>query len=252
MDGMRTKTKVLSLAALLAGSVVFGMILAGSLDLTRLATAQKAVPAPAPTAATAPAPAARPAPGVALALPSFADIAEQIEPAIVSVTATDIVKGGKRRPSYHNFGGEGGQDPFDFFFGPDGPKRKSAERKNIHRWREQIRFMSLGQSAEELKEFFDARLDAAAPPAKGTSVLVLAPTKRRVRKHIDEIRLTIDTTTYLPVQVDWRMPDGSTRVLQLRNVVVNPPISDSLYVVRIPADFKVTTGFSFPGAGISE
>ena len=47
MDGMRTKTKVLSLAALLAGSVVFGMILAGSLDLTRLASAQKAAPAPA-------------------------------------------------------------------------------------------------------------------------------------------------------------------------------------------------------------
>ena len=44
MDGMRTKTKVLSLAALLTGSVVFGMILAGSLDLTRLATAQKAAP----------------------------------------------------------------------------------------------------------------------------------------------------------------------------------------------------------------
>jgi outer membrane lipoprotein-sorting protein len=132
------------------------------------------------------------------------------------------------------------------------PKRKSAERKNIHRWREQIRFMSLGQSAEELEEFFDIRLDAAAPAAKGTSVLVLAPTKRRVRKHIEEIRLTVDAGTYLPVQVDWRMPDGSTRVLQLRNVAVNPPISDSLYVVRIPADFKVTTGFSFPGAGLSE
>jgi hypothetical protein len=41
MDGMRTKTKVLSLAALLTGSVVFGMILAGTLDLTKHASAQK-------------------------------------------------------------------------------------------------------------------------------------------------------------------------------------------------------------------
>ena len=94
MDGMRTKTKVLSLAALLAGSVVFGMILAGSLDLTRLATAQKAAPA---ASGQSTAPASRPAGGGAmLALPSFADIAEQIEPAIVSVTATDIVKADKR------------------------------------------------------------------------------------------------------------------------------------------------------------
>ncbi len=123
MDGMRTKTKVLSLAALLAGSVVFGMILAGSLDLTRLATAQKSAPPPA----TAPAPAAKAAGGTALALPSFADIVEQIEPAIVSVTATDIVKADKRKRSYHNFGGDGGQDPFEFFFGPDGPKKKSTD-----------------------------------------------------------------------------------------------------------------------------
>jgi serine protease Do len=125
MDGMRTKTKVLSLAALLAGSVVFGMILAGSLDLTRLATAQKAG-APAASAPGA-VPAARPASATALALPSFADIAEQIEPAIVSVTATDIVKADKKRRSYHNFGGDGGQDPFEYFFGPDGPRRRGSD-----------------------------------------------------------------------------------------------------------------------------
>lgn len=122
MDGMRTKTKVLSLAALLTGSVVFGMILAGSLDLTRLASAQKAAPPPA----GAPAPAARAGGGARLALPSFADIVEQIEPAIVSVTATDIVKADRHRHSFHNFGGDG-QDPFDFFFGPDGPRRKGSD-----------------------------------------------------------------------------------------------------------------------------
>ena len=123
MDGMRTKTKVLSLAALLTGSVVFGMILAGSLDLTRLATAQKAAP---PTASAA-APAAKAAGGTALALPSFADIVEQVEPAIVSVTATDIVKARQIKRPYHNFGGGDGQDPFEFFFGPDGPKKKSSD-----------------------------------------------------------------------------------------------------------------------------
>ncbi|MEO8585287.1 MAG: hypothetical protein ABI584_03940 [Acidobacteriota bacterium] len=86
---MRTKTKVLSLAALLTGSVVFGMILAGSLDFTKRASAQK-VAAPVPAAAAA----GEAGPGRApqmLALPSFADIAEQVMPAIVSVTATVII-----------------------------------------------------------------------------------------------------------------------------------------------------------------
>jgi serine protease Do len=109
-EPMRTKTKVLSITALVAGGVVFGMILAGSLDLTRHAAAEKPVPAAAATAGRAPA---------VVALPSFADIAEQVTPAIVSVTATDIIKPDKQQVPYHGMGdGEG--SPFDFFFGPRG------------------------------------------------------------------------------------------------------------------------------------
>ena len=44
---MKTKTKVISLASLLTGSVVFGMILAGSLDFTKWASAEKPAPAAA-------------------------------------------------------------------------------------------------------------------------------------------------------------------------------------------------------------
>ena len=112
---MQTKTKVLSLTVLLVGAVVFGMILAGSLDLTRGASADKAA-APASASATG---------QVAVAgLPSFADLAEEVIPGVVSVRSTDIVKADKRRVPFHNFGGEG--SPFDFFFrSPDG--RKGAE-----------------------------------------------------------------------------------------------------------------------------
>jgi serine protease Do len=124
MDGMRTKTKVLSLAALLTGSVVFGMILAGTLDFTKHASAQKSAAAPvaAPVASSAPVRGPQ-----MVALPSFADIAEQVMPAIVSVTATDIIKADKRRRSFHNFGSPDGADPFEFFFGPDGPKRRGVD-----------------------------------------------------------------------------------------------------------------------------
>jgi serine protease Do len=120
---MRTKTKVLSLAALLTGSVVFGMILAGSLDFTKLASAQKTA-APATAAASDAGPKRTPQ---MIALPSFADLAEQVMPAIVSVTATDIIKADRnRRRSFHNFGNGDGQDPFEFFFGPDGPRGRGA------------------------------------------------------------------------------------------------------------------------------
>ncbi|MEO6323642.1 MAG: trypsin-like peptidase domain-containing protein, partial [Thermoanaerobaculia bacterium] len=109
---MRTKTKVLSLTLLLTGGVVFGMILAGSLDFTKHASADKE-PATVSTAAS-------PRPQSTVLIPSFADIAEQVTPAIVSVTATDIVKADKRKVPFHGMGGEGeGGSPFDFFFPPD-------------------------------------------------------------------------------------------------------------------------------------
>ncbi|MGE5344682.1 MAG: Do family serine endopeptidase [Acidithiobacillales bacterium] len=116
---MRTTTKLISLATLVSASIVVGMILAGSLDLTRLAAAQKpAVSAPA--AAAAPAPGRPPAP---LALPSFADLVERVSPAVVAVTSIDIVKGEGRIP-FHHFD-EGG--PFDFFLPPDHPRRGGEE-----------------------------------------------------------------------------------------------------------------------------
>ncbi len=116
---MQTKTKVLSLTVLLAGAVVFGMILAGTLDLTRGASAEKAA-APAPAAASG-------AAGVA-SLPSFADLAEEVIPGVVSVRSTDIVKADKRRVPFHNFGGEG--SPFDYFFRSPNDPRKGGEEED--------------------------------------------------------------------------------------------------------------------------
>ncbi len=107
---MQKKTKVLSVTALVAGAVVFGMILAGGLDLTRGASAEKAA---------APASASSSGSQAVAGLPSFADLAEEVIPGVVSIRATDIIKPERRRVPFHNFGGEG--SPFDFFFGPNGP-----------------------------------------------------------------------------------------------------------------------------------
>ncbi len=121
---MRTRTTVLSLTALVSGAVVFGMILAGSLDLTRRASAQKD-----PVPATAPAAPSRPQP--LMAIPSFADIAEQVMPAIVTVTATDIVKPQARQGvPFHHFGD--GESPFDFFLpGPGQGRGDDEEHKEL-------------------------------------------------------------------------------------------------------------------------
>ena len=95
--------QILSISMLFA-AVLFGVVLAGGLDMT-------------PPGAASPEAAAAPlqAPSGSLAgLPSFADLAEQVLPAVVSIDAqtigTNDPRGrGRRGPQ---------QNPFEFFFGP--------------------------------------------------------------------------------------------------------------------------------------
>ena len=88
-------------------AVVFGMVLAGGLHLTPVARANpeagyqgRAVSVPAPAMS---------------GLPSFADLAEAVSPAVVSIQATKIENASERS----------GRDPFEFFF----PRRREDPRQ---------------------------------------------------------------------------------------------------------------------------
>ncbi len=86
---------------LVVGAVVFGMVLAGGLQLT--------VPGAAQENMNASLSATRLAAQHTTVLPSFADLAQAVDPAVVSIQSATIEK--SRR------GGQG-VDPFEFFFGP--------------------------------------------------------------------------------------------------------------------------------------
>jgi serine protease Do len=102
---MQKSTKrALSFSALIAAAVAFGMVVAGSVNLTPRSEAQRES-SPAPSRATS------------VALPSFADIADEAMGSVVSITSTDIVKGGSNRYRVSPYQGDGGDDPFQFFFG---------------------------------------------------------------------------------------------------------------------------------------
>ncbi len=128
---MEAKTKhgqLFTLALIAAASVIFGMALAGGLDLTlpgRAAVAGVNDDRPLHAAARAQMAAAPAAPATIPA--TFADIAERVNPAVVSITSTETVKpkAPGRSPRFHGQGGGGG-DPFEFFFGPD--RRRGREQ----------------------------------------------------------------------------------------------------------------------------
>ena len=105
----RGARRQLSFYALMASAVIFGVVLASSMNWTPVSLAQK-TSSHAVTHA---------APG---ALPNFADIAADAMPSVVSITTTDIVKGPQRRFVHPPIGGdEEGQDPFEYFFGNPRP-----------------------------------------------------------------------------------------------------------------------------------
>jgi outer membrane lipoprotein-sorting protein len=129
------------------------------------------------------------------------------------------------------------------------PGRKKAERRDVHRWTEQIfRFFAVGQVSEELRKFYHIRLEEPGPDMKGTVLLVLDPSKRRVRKRVDEVRFWVDSTTYFPAKVQYVNSQGATRTLVFQGVQMNPDLSASLFDVRIPEGVTVTNGFSELGS----
>lgn len=114
---MKKHGQLFTLALIAAGSVIFGMVLAGGLNLTLPGQAAESASAgdrPLHAAARAQLAAGRTgAPGMP---GSFADIAEHVNPAVVSITATEVQQRSQRKQQlFHG-------DPFEFFFGPQGPQ----------------------------------------------------------------------------------------------------------------------------------
>jgi outer membrane lipoprotein-sorting protein len=127
------------------------------------------------------------------------------------------------------------------------PQQKRAEKRDIHRWREQLfRFLGLGQASEELAQSYDLALASPESGMSHTYLLRLTPKKKRVRKRlVDEVHLWIDKTSYLPVKVEYSSKNGSSkRLIEFDRVELNPDLSASLYTMEIPPGIPITTGFS--------
>jgi serine protease Do len=110
----RTKS-ILSTIAIMVASVAFGVIISADLGLMRKSSAQSAPQIQTSTGGTV----------TSVTIPSFADIASRVAPAVVSITSTEVVKTSEMQRK-RGFG----IDPFDFFFpNPDGRRRPSPRQQ---------------------------------------------------------------------------------------------------------------------------
>jgi|PersoiStandDraft_1058852.scaffolds.fasta_scaffold18252_2 serine protease Do len=119
---MNTSAKrQLSFLGLVAAGVIMGVVLASSTNWTPETSAQKVSKTPSGRT-------------TAVTIPSFADIAAEAVPSVVSITSTDIVRGARGRSPFGD-GGQG-QDPFEFFFGfphPNTPGGPGGQGEQEHK-----------------------------------------------------------------------------------------------------------------------
>lgn len=99
---------------LVLGAVTFGMVLASGLGLSVPGIADDSA-SPGPQLIT---PSTN-----SIGLPSFADLAEVVGPAVVSIRADSYQQATSRRR------GGGGMDPFEFFFGPRGRGQQQPDEE---------------------------------------------------------------------------------------------------------------------------
>ena len=110
--------RIFSPAAVVVAAVLFGMVIAGALNVTPPATADR------PPAQVAPA--AQQAAPIAAGVPDFVALADQVIPSVVSVYSREVGEPGSGR--------EMPRDPFHFFFGPrQGPEDEEDQEPMVRR-----------------------------------------------------------------------------------------------------------------------
>ncbi|HEV8377122.1 MAG TPA: Do family serine endopeptidase [Candidatus Polarisedimenticolia bacterium] len=118
---MKKHAQLLILAVIAGGSILFGMVLASGVKLTPSTMADSSLKpislrqSPAPSGGVS---------SSRVGYPSFADIVETVNPAVVSIISTELVDPNKGGQNFHG--------PFEFFFGP-GQDRKRPEKGEPHR-----------------------------------------------------------------------------------------------------------------------
>ncbi len=110
---MNSSTKrILSTIAIIIASVAFGIVLSADLGLMKKSNAQSS--SIQTTSVSGPV--------TSVTIPSFADVASRVMPAVVSITSTEVIKTSALRRNQPFV------DPFEFFF-PDPQGRRSPRRQ---------------------------------------------------------------------------------------------------------------------------
>src|SRR5437773_854152 len=125
------------------------------------------------------------------------------------------------------------------------PALKRAEEVPIKKFvgKRLFRFIGLGQSIDELGKYYEFRL-ASQSDLKDTYLLLLAPRKKKLREHVAEMKIWVDTSTYLPRQLQYVEADGDSTLLTFHDVRTNVEVAATRFRLELPKDVVVSESFN--------
>ena len=125
------------------------------------------------------------------------------------------------------------------------PDLKKAEEVGIKKFigKRLFRYLGVGQSIEDLSKYYNFML-AADNELAGTHLLLLTPRKRRVREKMADMKIWVDTETFMPRQVQYSEVDGDSTLLIFHGLMVNIEVASHRFRVDLPPDVAVSDTFN--------
>jgi outer membrane lipoprotein-sorting protein len=125
------------------------------------------------------------------------------------------------------------------------PAIKRAEEVPIKKFvgKRLFRFLGVGQSIDELGKYYEFRL-APQSDLKDTHLLILVPRKKKLAERVAEMKIWVDTTTYLPRQLQYVESDGDSTLLAFQDIRTNIAVTASRFRLDLPKDVVVSESFN--------
>jgi outer membrane lipoprotein-sorting protein len=125
------------------------------------------------------------------------------------------------------------------------PTKKRAQKVSLAFFHDRLlKILAIGQPSAALRKYYEISLEEEANDIADTSLLILSPRKRSVKKRIADVRLWISRGSALPVRMQYTEPDGDTTTITFEDVRFNPEIAASTYQIEIPKDVEIRRGAS--------
>jgi outer membrane lipoprotein-sorting protein len=112
------------------------------------------------------------------------------------------------------------------------PGRSDREEVNIAEMQKRVQKYFVDASAKELRQSFDVTL-STDPGLHDADLLDMTPKRKQIKEGLGRLRIWIDPVRLVMVKMRIDYADGDVRTLEFRDIVLNEPVDDRLFVIPL-------------------